>query len=193
MLHLNEPAHFDAFVRLNTAWITRYFELEPPDHVLFARPVAIIEQGGCLLSLTLPTDQPAETPIVTAETRGTIHKSETAKRTMPGESVAAGNTVEIPAEQVVGVCAVLKKQADVFELSKMAVDENHQGQGLGNVLMQAALDWAQQQGGQKMTLITNSKLQAAIAMYRKHGFVITWEGPHPEYSRGDVLMEKPLC
>ncbi len=192
MLHLNEPAHFDAFVRLNTVWITRYFELEPPDHVLFSHPAAIIEQGGCLLSLTLPTDQPKEALIAAEDVQSTEQQAILTEPTEHLQPSQTGDSVVDPVEHVVGVCAVLKKPAGVFELSKMAVDECYQGQGLGNVLMRAALDWARQQGGQKMTLITNSKLQAAITMYRKHGFVITWEGPHPEYTRGDVLMEKPL-
>ncbi|MCA8982536.1 MAG: GNAT family N-acetyltransferase [Planctomycetaceae bacterium] len=153
-IHLNEPSHFDDFVTLNTAWITRYFTLEPPDFELFSRPESIIEQGGCILSLSI--------------------------------------AYEAPTTVVAGVCALLRKSDSLFELSKMAVDERFQGQGLGDALMRAAFDWANRSGAEKLTLITNSRLTPAIAMYRKHGFVTIWEGPHPEYTRGDVIMEKSL-
>ena len=45
-----EPAHHDAFRRLNEAWISRYFRIEPPDaRVLEAPQEQILDKGGHIL------------------------------------------------------------------------------------------------------------------------------------------------
>ncbi len=148
-IFVNEPAHLDDFVRLNTVWITRYFQLEPPDLALFANPAQVFSENGFILSVVI---------------EGTV----------------------------VGVCALVCHENREYELAKMAVDERFQGRGLGNVLMQAALDQLRNVEASKVLLITNSQLIPAVEMYRKFGFVTIWEGPHPEYSRGDLVMEKEL-
>ena len=38
-------------------------------------------------------------------------------------------------------------------------------------LMQAAIDFAREAGGRRLTLVSNTKLGPAIRLYRKHGFV----------------------
>ncbi|WP_197527607.1 GNAT family N-acetyltransferase [Posidoniimonas polymericola] len=48
--HVNEPAHLDAFIALNEAWITEYFELEEGDRRLAADPGAIARSGGVVIS-----------------------------------------------------------------------------------------------------------------------------------------------
>ena len=45
-----EPAHHDAFRRLNEAWISRHFRIEPPDRrVLDAPQEQILDKGGHIL------------------------------------------------------------------------------------------------------------------------------------------------
>jgi len=45
-----EPAHHDAFRRLNEAWIGRYFRIEPPDtRVLAAPQQEILDKGGQII------------------------------------------------------------------------------------------------------------------------------------------------
>jgi len=45
-----EPAHRDAFRRLNEAWISRYFRIEPPDRrVLEAPQEEILDKGGRII------------------------------------------------------------------------------------------------------------------------------------------------
>lgn len=42
-----EPAHAEAFRALNEAWITKYFKLEPADHLVLDDPVGqVIAKGG---------------------------------------------------------------------------------------------------------------------------------------------------
>jgi GNAT superfamily N-acetyltransferase len=45
-----EPAHREAFRRLNEAWISRYFRIEPPDRrVLDAPQEEILDKGGRII------------------------------------------------------------------------------------------------------------------------------------------------
>jgi len=94
--------------------------------------------------------------------------------------------------KAVGTCALIKVSDDVYELSKMAVDETCQGCGIGKRLMVAAIDEARRRRAEKVMLVTNSKLKPAVAMYHKFNFVVTHSGPHPKYERGDLVMEMRL-
>lgn len=91
--------------------------------------------------------------------------------------------------QVLGCCALKQHDAGSYELTKMAVDQAHQGQGLGHLLMDAAIKWFIDTGGRKLYLETNSKLKPAIQLYEKYNFI---KMPCPfdtEYQRADYYME----
>lgn len=91
-----------------------------------------------------------------------------------------------------GTCALIKRSADVAELAKMGVYKSGRGNGLGKLLLIAALNKAASMGFQKVYLETNSKLAPAIGLYRHMGFVqmpFPWES---DYNRADVYMEIEL-
>ncbi len=92
------------------------------------------------------------------------------------------------AGEIVGTCA-LQKQGDNWELTKMAVTEAHQGKKIGKKLMLATLERAKEMGLEKLYLVTNSSLTAAVSLYRKVSFRVTNCGQHPKYERGDLTME----
>ncbi len=92
--------------------------------------------------------------------------------------------------QPVGTGAVHHMPDGRWELTKMAVEPGHRGRGIGEAVARAAIAHVRQRGGE-LYLYTNSKLQNAIRLYRRLGFV---ELPLPAdnpYSRGDVYMELP--
>lgn len=91
---------------------------------------------------------------------------------------------------VVGAVALINEGDGVFELAKMAVSPQTQGKGYGHLLMQACLDKLRVIGARKVHLISNQSLKPAIALYQKHGFVITSLEPHPMYQRGNIAMER---
>jgi ribosomal protein S18 acetylase RimI-like enzyme/DNA-binding MarR family transcriptional regulator len=95
-------------------------------------------------------------------------------------------------DEPIGTCALIKLEGDQYELSKMAVDPGYQGLGIGKKLMAAALEKATELRASKVTLVTNSKLEPAVAMYHRFGFQVTHSGPHPKYERGDLVMELPV-
>ena len=141
-----ERAHHDAFRRLNEAWISRHFRIEPPDtRVLEAPQAEILDKGGQII-------------------------------------VAARG------EEVVGVCALLRVDADTFELAKMAVAESARGLGIGYLVGQEAVERARRAGASRLILESNTVLAPAIALYRKLGFTEV-EGAHSEYARCDIHME----
>lgn len=71
---------------------------------------------------------------------------------------------------VVGTCAMVARGHDAFELAKMAVDPAARGQGHGDRLIGAAIDFARRRGASRVELLTNSLLVPALRLYEKHGF-----------------------
>jgi RimJ/RimL family protein N-acetyltransferase len=53
----------------------------------------------------------------------------------------------------------------------MAVARDWRGRGVGSALLAAAVDWAREQGLHKLSLSVFPHNEAAIALYRKFGFV----------------------
>ena len=92
--------------------------------------------------------------------------------------------------EVVGTCALFHYSEDTYELARMAVSLEHQGNGYGKSLMEASLLKLEEIKAAKVFLTTNTKLEAAINLYKRYGFEVTSEGQHPDYSRGNVIMER---
>ncbi len=93
---------------------------------------------------------------------------------------------------VLGCCALLKNGINSFELAKMAVDPAHQGRGLSHQLMTASIDLARELNAVRLDLLTSSRLERALALYRKHGFTVLPQRCHPDYARCDVIMQLAL-
>ncbi|AFU99308.1 GNAT family N-acetyltransferase [Simiduia agarivorans] len=112
----------------------------------------------------------------------------------PGDIVKAGGHIitQSDGQTVVGCCALLCNGERSFELAKMAVRQSHQGRGLANVLMQAAIGLAREQGALSIDLLTNSRLVPAVTLYRKFGFAELPAGCHPDYARCDLVMRLNL-
>ncbi len=110
-----------------------------------------------------------------------------------GLIVAEGGMILILEDdgEAVGCCALIHKDDKTFEVAKMAVTEAHRGQGLGKILLQSCIDRARGLGKKRLFLETNSKLEAAVSLYRKLGYrelpPVAW--PRSEYARVDLVME----
>jgi GNAT superfamily N-acetyltransferase len=94
--------------------------------------------------------------------------------------------------RVVGVCALFRETPTRFELARMAVEPTERGKGYGDVLIRAAIAKARERGATTVHLLSNTVLQPAIALYRKHGFRTVTEGPHALYARCNIVMELRL-
>jgi len=93
---------------------------------------------------------------------------------------------------VVGVCALFRESPTRFQLARMVVEPSQRGQGYGDVLIEAAIAQARQSGAESVYLLSNTVLQPAISLYRKHGFYTVTEGAHPIYARCNIVMERWL-
>jgi len=98
----------------------------------------------------------------------------------------------VAAEQVVGTCAILRVDFTVVELAKLAVAPAAQGRGIGRRLTLAAIDRARSLGAERVVLVSNSKLAAAIRLYESLGFRHAPLPANPGYATADVYMELSL-
>lgn len=90
---------------------------------------------------------------------------------------------------VLGCYALKRHEEGVFEFTKYAVDPASQGKGIGRALMDHATARFQARGGKKLFLETNTKLDAALAVYRKHGWVEVNPERQSPYARCNYVME----
>jgi len=81
-----------------------------------------------------------------------------------------GTIVAVAAGAVVGQVHVEASRFGFGELGMMVAD-GWRGRGVGTALVAAAIDWARERGLHKVTLGVFPHNDAAIALYRKFGFV----------------------
>jgi GNAT superfamily N-acetyltransferase len=92
--------------------------------------------------------------------------------------------------EIAGTVALKFVDKEIYEFTKMGVIEKFQGKKIGEALALAAIRKAKSLGAKKIILYSNTKLSAAISLYKKLGFVeVPLDGP---YKRSDIKMELPL-
>jgi len=109
----------------------------------------------------------------------------------PNAIIRNGGAIITATEEdtVVGACALVHHDGH-FELARMAVDENFRGCGIGRKLADAVIALARDRGAHEITLLSNTVLVPAIALYESLGFEVVSTGTHPVYSRCNVVMKK---
>lgn len=107
------------------------------------------------------------------------------------EIIAKGGRIyfALSGDDVVGTCALKPCGDGSYELTKMAVAPAQQRRGIGEQLMAAAIADFRALGGRMLFLETSTKLEPALRLYARMGFV-TQAQPRPgsEYARSDVYM-----
>lgn len=91
----------------------------------------------------------------------------------------------------VGCCGLIPMEPGVYEVAKMAVSDDYQGQGLGRRVLSRTIEEARAMGATKLYLETNSKLLNAIHLYESLGFKHLPPKDSP-YARANVFMEMVL-
>jgi len=89
---------------------------------------------------------------------------------------------------VVGTVALIPEGEGVYELAKMAVDEDYRGFGIGKKLCLRALDAVRSMGGHRLVLESNTVLVPAIELYKSLGFIRVENFVSP-YERANIRME----
>ncbi|MEM7084386.1 MAG: GNAT family N-acetyltransferase [Pseudomonadota bacterium] len=92
-------------------------------------------------------------------------------------------------EQVLGTCALKYHGDGEYELTKMAVADEAQGQGVGRFLFDAVIEKYRALCGRRLFLESHDSLTPAITLYETGGFVHVPRpgGPSP-YERANVYM-----
>jgi ribosomal protein S18 acetylase RimI-like enzyme len=98
----------------------------------------------------------------------------------------------VEGEAVLGTCAVLRLSATECEIAKMAVSPAARGRGLGDMLMEAAVDYAREIGAARLVIVSNTVLAPAIQLYRKHGFREVPLAADSRYQRANIRLERDL-
>lgn len=92
-------------------------------------------------------------------------------------------------DTILGTYAFIKIESRVFELTKMAVDKNCRGQGIGQLMLDHAVVFAEKHHWKKLILYSNTLLENAIYLYRKSGFIEVPLEKDCVYKRGNIKME----
>jgi len=95
----------------------------------------------------------------------------------------------IKKDKVVGTVALMPtKTSGILELTKMAVLPEERGQHIGQQLLQHCIDFSRAKQLTGLLLYSNTKLENAIYLYRKYGFLeLELEKDNP-YERADIKM-----
>ncbi len=93
-------------------------------------------------------------------------------------------------KQIVGTVALMPiGNVGEFELTKMAVAPNQRGHKIGQKLMQYCIDFAKKNNIPKLIIYSSRKLENAIYIYRKYGFIEIPVEANCPYKRCDIKME----
>lgn len=95
-------------------------------------------------------------------------------------------------DEALGTVALMKDAEGGYELSKMAVRSDQRGRKIGQILMQHCIDFARKNKFSKLFLYSNTKLENAIYIYRKFGFIEVEMESNVPYERSNIKMEFPL-
>ena len=90
-----------------------------------------------------------------------------------GEYFAPGGMLRVLEQGgvIVGMVGVVPRGEGVWELRKIYLAADQRGGGQGRRLLEEALTFARAQGARKLVLQTSSKLDAALRLYERAGFV----------------------
>lgn len=91
-------------------------------------------------------------------------------------------------DKAIATCMVVPRDGQIWEICKLATDEHYMGKGAGSAVLKACMDYAKEHGANKLMIVSNSILSAAMHLYSKVGFK---EVPidNMEYERVNIQLE----
>lgn len=81
--------------------------------------------------------------------------------------------VAVEGNNVIGTIAIRDTGNNVAKLNRMFTDSKYYGQGVGQSLLDCAIEFAKEEGFQEIILNTHVNMQRAHRFYEKNGFVKT--------------------
>lgn len=123
-----------------------------------------------------------------------VEAKDIAQLDAPEECLEDGGQIffVVASDRAWGTCALYKIGPRRFELAKMGVHPEARGMGFGDLLMEYAEQWAKSRGATEIMLQSNTVLEPAISLYRKHGYKEVEIHAPSEYERCNIEMVKTL-
>lgn len=96
--------------------------------------------------------------------------------------------------EAIGACALIKLRDELFEFTKLGVDEKARGKGVARSLLRHCIQRARAAGHPSLRIYTSTKLIPANALYRAEGFIEQEmsDADRARYKRADIMYELPL-
>jgi len=91
--------------------------------------------------------------------------------------------------EIVGCYSLIKLKDSIYELGKMAVDPDYQGQKIGQKLMVHGISFAKSNNWKELLLYSNTILEPAIYIYKKFGFREVVMEKNTPYARSNIKMQ----
>ncbi|HEX6227432.1 MAG TPA: GNAT family N-acetyltransferase [Chryseolinea sp.] len=93
--------------------------------------------------------------------------------------------------EIIGSAAIISAHDNIYELAKMTVVPTWQGRGISKLLLERCLAVARRNSAKKIVLFSHHKLDAALQLYAKYGFVQVEVTDSP-FATADIKMELNL-
>ncbi|CAI8406621.1 MAG: Uncharacterised protein [Flavobacterium sp. SCGC AAA160-P02] len=91
--------------------------------------------------------------------------------------------------RIIGTVALMPYENKTFELAKMAVAPEERGKKIGQQLVKYCIHFTTEKKFDKLVLYSNTMLENAIYIYKKHGFKEIALEKNSPYKRSNIKME----
>lgn len=106
------------------------------------------------------------------------------------DEIAKGGMVffAVKNEEVMAACMTRNMGNGTWELCKLAANPEFRHQGAGKAVFETCMNYAIKHDAQRLFMISNSRLKAALHIYEEYGFQEVKLDDY-EYERGDIAFE----
>lgn len=110
------------------------------------------------------------------------------------DEIAKGGMVYFAIDEddgsALATCAALNRGAGEWEIAKLGSAPDRPRRGYGKAVFEESVKWAEAHGANRIYILTNSSLSAAIHIYESHGFKRILTDDFGGFARGDYALEK---
>ena len=90
---------------------------------------------------------------------------------------------------VYATCMAQPMTNNEWEICKLVADERYEGHGAGSAVFKACMDYALENGANKLTILSNSILKSALHIYENTAFMKFLSIFTSSYKRVDIQFE----